>query len=692
MIRLLPHLKIAHKLLLTELVMTLSMLLVFIVFAFGSHYHSLRTHLIRDILVQMNVVANSIGPAVMFGEVSSAVKTLEPLTDNQNIRSIVILNQQQQPLQSLHPEHPKTAAVWQWLYPFFGDLEVSTPIIVNEKNVGSLQATIKQEQIVDVLIGFAWSNAIAVLAAALTGCLIMWRLNRNIVDPIHALQTFVSNITRNHHYDQRVKITSADEIGMLGHDINNMLESIRQRDSQLQKELEHRKIIEEKLQFLAHYDKNTQLLNRHAFEEAITRKITATPDDRKHVYLLLLDLDRFKIVNDAFGHGTGDKLLQQVAHRLRGNLSQKDAIFRLGGDEFAILLDASGRTTIEQVCKRIIQTISAQFIVDDHEIHIGVSIGIALLRPGFDSKTEVMKNADVALYQAKDAGRNTFRFYSDEDEASTSELRTLREELHFALQNQELELYYQPIIHTQQLKTIGFEALLRWRHPSKGVLAPDQFISLAEGSGLIISIGAWVIHQSLKQLAMWQEMFDRDLFMNVNISSRQLDDDSLSNTIRHALDFYHIAPRTLNLEITESMVMRNIESAKQILYSLKQLGIGIAIDDFGIGHSSMNYLKQLPVDILKIDKQFTAGIPQDKVDIAIVDALVALAVSLNLKVVAEGVESAIQFEYLQYKLCHHVQGYLFSAALSASQTTTFMAEFPESIPAMFRKLAGSKDS
>jgi c-di-GMP phosphodiesterase len=180
------------------------------------------------------------------------------------------------------------------------------------------------------------------------------------------------------------------------------------------------------------------------------------------------------------------------------------------------------------------------------------------------------------------------------------------------------------------------------------------------------------------------------LFMNVNISSRQLDDDSLSDTIRHALDFYHVSPRTLNLEITESMVMRNIESAKQILYSLKQLGIGIAIDDFGIGHSSMNYLKQLPVDILKIDKQFTAGIPQDKVDIAIVDALVALAVSLNLKVVAEGVESAIQFEYLQYKLCHHVQGYLFSAALSASQTTAFMAEFPESIPSVFRKIAGSE--
>ncbi len=670
--------------------MTLSMLLVFIVIAFGSHYHNLRSHLVRDILVQMNVVANAIGPAVMFGEVSSAAKTLEPLTDNQNIRSIVIYDQKRHPIQSLHPEHPKNPAVWQWLYPYFSDMDVTTPIVVNEKNVGTLHATIKQEQIVDVLIGFAWSNAIAVLAAALVGCLIMWRLNRNIVDPIHALQSFVSKITRNHHYDQRIQITSEDEIGMLSHDINNMLESIRQRDDQLQAELDHRKVIEEKLQFLAHYDKNTQLLNRHAFEEAITRKITAAPDDRQHVYLLLLDLDRFKIVNDAFGHNTGDKLLLQVAHRLRGNLSQEDAIFRLGGDEFAILLEAPGRNLIEQVCKRIIQTISAQFIVEDHEIHIGVSIGIALLRSGFDSKTEVMKNADIALYQAKDAGRNTFRFYSESDEANTSELRNLREELHFAQQNQQLELFYQPIIHTQHLKTIGFEALLRWRHPTKGLLTPDQFIHLAEGSGLIISIGAWVIHQSLKQLAMWQDMFDQDLFMNVNISSRQLDDDSLSDTIRHALDYYHVSPRTLNLEITESMVMRNIESAKQILYSLKQLGIGIAIDDFGIGHSSMNYLKQLPVDILKIDKQFTAGIPQDKVDIAIVDALVALAVSLNLKVVAEGVESAIQFEYLQYKLCHHVQGYLFSAALSASQTTTFMADFPESIPAVFRKIAASE--
>lgn len=689
MTKLLPHLKIAHKLLLTELVMTLSMLLVFIVFAFGSHYHNLRTNLIRDILVQMNVAAQSIGPAILMDELNSATRILDPLTDNHNIRSIVIMNQQQQPLKSLRSEHPQPPAAWHWLYPYFSDLEVSTPIMIDDTVVGTLHASVKQSQIVDMLISFAWSNAIAVLAAALTGCLIMWRLNRNIIDPIHDLHRFVGNITRNHHYEQRVNINSSDEIGMLGNDINNMLESINQRDLQLLKELEHRKVIEEKLQFLAHYDKNTELLNRHAFEEAITSKMTASVDDSKQVYLLLLDLDRFKIVNDSFGHATGDKLLLQVAHRLRGNLSQHDDIFRLGGDEFAILLEAAGRPAIERVCKRIIQTISAQFIVDEHEIHIGVSIGIALLRQGFDSKTEVMKNADVALYQAKDAGRNTFRFYSELDEASTSELRSMREELHFALQNHELEIHYQPIIHTQLIKTIGFEALLRWRHPNKGLLNPDQFIALAEGSGLIVSIGAWVIHQSLKQLTVWQEMFDGDLFMNVNISSRQLDDEKLSDTIRHALDYYQLSPRSLNLEITESMVMRNIESAKQTLYALKQLGIGIAIDDFGIGHSSMNYLKQLPIDILKIDKQFTAGIPHDKVDIAIVDALVALAVSLNLKVVAEGVESAIQFEYLQYKLCHHVQGYLFSAALSASQTTTFLAEFPESIPASFRHIAGT---
>lgn len=686
MLRLFRNLKIAEKLLLTELAMTLSMLLVFSIFALGNHYHNLRSHLTQSIFLQMNVVATSIGPAVMFGELGSAAKTLEPLSDNNNIRTIVILDQQQHKLESLHPQHEPPLSAWQWLYPFFSDMELTAPIIVNEKTIGTLRTIVKQEQIVDMLIGFAWSNTLAAIAAALFGYFVMWRLNRYIVGPIYTLQRFVSNITQNHHYDQRITTTSTDEIGLLAKDINNMLESISQRDALLQQELEHRKEIEEKLQFLAHYDKNTMLLNRHAFEEAITKKITMPPDERKRVYLMLLDLDRFKIVNDTFGHNTGDKLLQQVAHRLRGNMSQEDAIFRLGGDEFAIILDAPKRSTIEQVCNRLIQTISSPFLIDEHEIHIGVSIGIAVLRPGFDSKTEVMKNADMALYQAKDAGRNTHRFYSEEDETSTSELRTLREELHFSLQNQELELYYQPIIHTQLLKTIGFEALLRWRHPTRGLLTPDQFIHLAEGSGLIISIGAWVIHQSLKQLAMWQQTFDTDLFMNVNISSRQLDDDSLSDTIRHALDFYQITPRTLNLEITESMVMRNIESAKHILYSLKQLGIGIAIDDFGIGHSSMNYLKQLPVDILKIDKQFTAGIPHDKVDIAIVDALVALAVSLNLKVVAEGVENAIQFEYLQYKLCHQVQGYLFSAALSASQTTAFLADFPESIPAAFRKI------
>lgn len=686
MLTLFRNLKIAEKLLLTELAMTLSMLLVFSIFALGNHYHNLRSHLTQNILLQMNVVSASIGPAIMAGKLDAAANSLMPLSDNENIRTITLLDLQQHTLESLHPQHEPMNSAWQWLYPFFGDMQLNTPILINEKTVGTLRVIIKQEQTVDMLVSFAWSNTIAAIAAALCGYFIMWRLNRYIVGPIHALQSFVSNITQNHHYNQRVIITSDDEIGLLSKDINNMLESINQRDIQLQAELDHRKEIEEKLQFLAHYDKNTMLRNRHAFEEAITKKITAHPDEHKHLYLLLLDLDRFKIVNDSFGHPTGDKLLQQVAHRLRGNLSQADAIFRLGGDEFAIILEAPGHSTIEQVCNRVIQTISTPFIVDDHEIHIGISIGIATLRPGFDSRIEVMKNADMALYQAKDAGRNTYRFYGKTDETSTSELRTLREELHFSLQNQQLELYYQPIIHTRLLKTIGFEALLRWRHPTRGLLTPDQFIHLAEGSGLIISIGAWVIHQALKQLAMWQQTFDADLFININISSRQLDDDSLSDLIRHALDLYQIAPRTLNLEITESMVMRNIESTQHILYALKQSGIGIAIDDFGIGHSSMNYLKQLPVDVLKIDKQFIAGIPHDKVDIAIVDALVALAVSLNLKVVAEGVENAIQFEYLQYKLCHHVQGYLFSAALSASQTTAFLADFPESIPPDFRKV------
>ncbi|MDP8567483.1 GGDEF domain-containing phosphodiesterase [Methylophilus aquaticus] len=685
----LRNLKIAQKLLLTQLALMSSSLLVFLAIALGSQYHTQRAQLIRDINTQMSVVAAAIGPAVKFDELESATQSLIPLTENKNIRIVMILNTEQKQLGSFEPNIDDAPSPWHWLYRYFGDFTINTPIIVDGKSEGVLGTVVKQNQVVDRLIGFAWSNALAIIAAMLTGWSVMWGLNRYIVQPIHALQQFVSDITTYHHYDQRVRVTSHDEIGMLGKGINNMLESISQRDAQLQTELQHRKEIEKKLQFLAHYDKNTQLLNRHAFEEHMSAQLSAKIDENTHVYLLMLDLDRFKSVNDAFGHHTGDKLLLQVAHRLRGNMSQDDNVFRLGGDEFAIILHAPSRAQIERVCQRVIETLSAKFIVDDHEIHIGVSIGVAYFRPGVDSKTDILKNADVALYWAKDAGRNTYRFYLDAVDVNPQQLKHLREELHYALQNNELELFFQPIIHTQLLKIIGFEALLRWRHPSKDLLTPDRFIHLAEGSGLIINIGEWVIDQSLKQLAMWQQTFDVDLFMNINISSRQLEDDSLATTIHHAIERHRIAPRTVNLEITESMIMRNVEASKHVLYALKQLGIGIAIDDFGIGYSSMNYLKELPVDILKIDKQFTAGIPHDKVDIAIIDALVALAVSLNLKVVAEGVESSIQFEYLQYKHCHHVQGYLFSAALSASQTTTFLADFPESIPPAFRKIAST---
>lgn len=685
----LRNLKIAQKLLLTQLALMSSSLLVFLAIALGSQYHTQRTQLLRDVNTQMGVVAAAIGPAVMFDELQSATQSLIPLTGNKNIRIVMILDTQQKQLGSFEPNIDDAHSPWQWLYRYFGDLTINTPIIVDGNSVGILGTVVKQNQIVDRLIEFAWSNALAIMAAMLTGWSVMWVLNRYIVRPIHALQQFVSDITTHHHYDQRISVVGHDEIGMLGKGINKMLESISQRDAQLQTELQHRKEIEKKLQFLAHYDKNTQLLNRHAFEEYMSTQLSANTDKNTHVYLLMLDLDRFKAVNDAFGHNTGDKLLLQVAHRLRGNMSQDDNVFRLGGDEFAIILHAPSRAQIERVCQRVIETLSAKFIVDEHEIHIGVSIGVAYFRPGVDSKTDILKNADVALYWAKDAGRNTYRFYLDDVNVNPQQLKRLREELHYAVQNNELELFFQPIIHTQLLKIIGFEALLRWRHPSKDLLTPDRFIHLAEGSGLIINIGEWVIDQALKQLAMWHQTFDTDLFMNINISSRQLEDDSLATTISHAIERYRITPRTVNLEITESMIMRNVEASKQVLYALKQLGIGIAIDDFGIGYSSMNYLKELPVDILKIDKQFTAGIPHDKVDIAIIDALVALAVSLNLKVVAEGVESSIQFEYLQYKHCHHVQGYLFSAALSASQTTTFLADFPESIPAAFRKTSAS---
>jgi diguanylate cyclase (GGDEF)-like protein len=494
------------------------------------------------------------------------------------------------------------------------------------------------------------------------------KLSHYITEPISYLKGLVSNITEKQNYGERSHLQSDDEIGALATGINSMLDNIKIRDDQLVNELAQRLVIEQKLDQLAYYDSQTKLPNRHAFTEHIHQLMGIGSQPNAHFYLLLLDLDYFKTVNDTYGHEAGDELLTQCGHRLRRILNEQDTVYRIGGDEFAIVLKAvKSIKDVETICQRIIKAVSQKFLIHTHEVYIGTSIGIAQFSKDKSRDSQLIKHADTAMYWAKAAGKNTYKFYSEEIEQANYYQQKLNLDLQDALKKQQFELYYQPIIHVETQAIIGFEALLRWHHPQQGYISPNIFIPMAETNGLIIQIGDWVIKAALKQLAHWQTQYHPLIFMNINISAKQFFDKRILDTVRLTLKNQQLDPSTVHFELTESILMEDVGKSTQVMRALRDMGTGIAVDDFGTGHSSMRYLKQFPINTIKVDKCFVRGLPTDTVDTAIVDAIFALAKSLKLDIVAEGVETQEQVDYLRKLGCKKVQGFFFNRPITVEE-------------------------
>ena len=380
----------------------------------------------------------------------------------------------------------------------------------------------------------------------------------------------------------------------------------------------------------------------------------------------MLDLDNFKVANDTLGHEAGDTLLKLCAQRLSDVLNDTDIVCRVGGDEFAITLQAvDSPYDVEIVCNRIIHTISQKFIIDSLELFVGVSIGAVQYVNRNYSESTLIKNADIAMYWAKSDGKNTYKFYSQKIEETKFHQQNLITNLQKSLSNNELEVYYQPIIQLDTGLITGFEALIRWNQPDLGIVSPLVFIPIAENTGLINPIGAFVIDKALGQIKKWQAKYNIDLFININISGRQFEDRNIVSKISSAIYRHGVNPKTINFELTESVLMDDINNSIHILKSLRMLGASVSIDDFGTGHSSMSYLKQLPIDTIKIDKSFIHGVPNDKVDTAIIESIFALAKSLELSVVAEGVETEAQLAFIKKHKCAKAQGFLFSKPVPA---------------------------
>ncbi|MDP1683460.1 MAG: EAL domain-containing protein [Burkholderiales bacterium] len=441
-------------------------------------------------------------------------------------------------------------------------------------------------------------------------------------------------------------------------------------------DITRRKATEAQLMHLATHDHLTHLPNRSLLQDRITQAIAHAERAERQMAVLFLDLDRFKNINDSLGHDVGDKLIIVLAERLRGIVRGGDTVARVGGDEFVLVItELQYETQAENIARKVLEVLAEPEVVDGTELFLCGSIGISLYpRDGRDCHT-LLKNADAAMYRAKEAGRNQFQFFTQEMNANAVHRLTLENELRHALEREEFSLHYQPQIDLANGAVVGMEALLRWHSPTRGMVPPAEFIPLAEESGLIVPIGEWVLRTACAQNKAWLNAGMQSLRVAVNISARQCRLNSLTKLVERVLADTGLDACHLELEITESLLMDNPEESASTLRDLNQMGIQLAIDDFGTGYSSLSYLKRFPIHTLKIDQSFVRDITTDPDDAAIVKAVIAMARSLKLRVVAEGVETVEQLEFLRAHECEGMQGYYFSKPMPTEQFAPWLDQW-----------------
>jgi len=475
--------------------------------------------------------------------------------------------------------------------------------------------------------------------------------------PIMRLAQTMKKVSQEKDFSLRTEKTSKDEIGSLIDGFNEMLSEIEERDEVLRQH-------QDNLQVLAHFDSLTQLPNRALYYDRLSQALLQATRTTQKVAVMFVDLDHFKDINDTSGHRIGDLLLKDVAERLQKIVRASDTVARMGGDEFTVLLpNLEDPDNVSPVAQKILKNISEVYRVEGNEIYITASVGITIFPNDGQTVDELLKNADTAMYHAKNNGRNVFQFYSQEMNVKMMNRLDLQNSLRHALERKEFILYYQPRVNIVDRSVSSMEALIRWSHPEKGMIMPDRFIPMTEETGMIVPIGEWVIRAACLQIIKWQGKGIPLFPVAVNVSAYQLRRPNFVETVTGILEETGVSPDSLEIELTESAIMQDVDFTIKMLKAFKSLGIMISIDDFGTGYSSLSQLKRFPIDSLKIDRSFIANITTNADDRAIVIAIISMAHSLGLNIIAEGVETEAQLALLSEQGCQEMQGYLFSKPL-----------------------------
>ncbi|MEN8129007.1 MAG: EAL domain-containing protein [Pseudomonadota bacterium] len=668
--------------------------------------------LIDHLTTQANIIGINSTAALVFNDPQSATLTLSALSADTDIIAAGIYRQDK----LLFASYSRTSSKQGQISPKFKEesqhfkpnsLFVIQPIILDGEQIGVVYLRASLEELYAQLRGHSGIIALVLFISLLVAIVLSSKLQRLISGPIQRLTEAANAVSKDRHHALRVSKSNNGELNILTEAFNEMLVQIQERDHRLKankaqlealvlhrtKELctlnqkleDHTQQLEalvkertaelhnlnQQLKHQAYHDTLTGLPNRALLNDRLSQAILHAKRRGKKLAVLFLDLDRFKYINDTLGHAVGDQLLSLVAVRLGQAVRKDDTVARLGGDEFTVLLNTiTHMRDAREIARKMVKSLEQPFNCYGRELHITTSIGIAVFPKHGNNTEDLMRNADIAMYCAKTQGRNNYRVYAAAMHAQSRQRLEMENNLRQAIKREDFVVYYQPQCDIHSRKVIAVEALVRWRHPQLGLIYPETFIHILEDTGMIVPVGALVLKQACIQIKTWSDAGLAPIKISVNVSPRQFNQRKLVKNVQQIIKDNGIPSGCLTLEITESLLMENVEDTINTLHELNGLGVHLAIDDFGTGYSSLYYLKHFPIDSIKIDKSFIRDIATDPNDAAIVRAIIAMAHALGKRVIAEGVETSHQLAFLRQHRCDAVQGYLFSRPLPDTELAT----------------------